>query len=188
MPFIETNAKEIHCKLVYCGSDQMGKKSSILHIKDRFKADKKELLSLPFKKEVLMLVLSAGKLFDFEVFFHIYNLNNESKENNKVLLRGADGIVFIAGSAAKDRPKNIQSFQEIEDFFEGVPGKGLVKFPLVFQYNKRDLENPIPIRHLRIDLNKYNNKDFESSVLRGQMILEPLKHVCKLILNHLKSA
>ena len=187
MPFIETNAKEIHCKLVYCGPDQTGKKSSILHIKNIFKEKKSELLSLPFKKEVLVLVLSAGKLFDFNVFFHICNLNNVSKESNQILLRGADGIIYMAGSAPEDREKNIQSLQEIEDFLKGR-AKGLLKFPFVLQYDKRDLKNALPVKQLRIDLNKYNHKDFESSVPKGQMIIEPLKYVCKLVLSHLKSA
>ena len=59
---------------------------------------------------------------------------------------------------------------------------------MVLQYNKADLPNSRPIQNMRMDLNKYNNKDFKSSVLEGEAVLEPLKRVCKLALLSLKGA
>lgn len=187
MSIINTNAKEIHCKILYYGPEQSGKKSSLLYVRDHFKEEKRSFFVLSFKKEVYSLVLSLGKIFSFKTFIHIYNLNNESEESNKTLLRGVDGIVFVASSDSKDRKKNIKSFLQLENFYK-ERDEDLFKFPLVLQYNKKDLENSIPIRELRMDLNKYNNKDFESSVLQGKLVLEPLKYLCKLVLNNLKTA
>ena len=185
MSIINTNAKEIHCKILYYGPERSGKKSSLIYIRDRFQEQKRDFFILPFKKEVYCLVLSIGKIFSFQTFFHIYNLNNESKQDNKNLLKGVDGIVFVASSDPEDRQKNINSFLEMETFLK-EKGENLFKRPLVLQYNKNDLKNSKSIKDLRMDLNKYNSRDFESSVLRGQFILEPLKHLCKLTLNHLK--
>ncbi len=187
MSVINTNAKEIHCKILYCGPDRSGKKSSLLYIRDQFEEKKRVFFTLPFKKEVCCLILSAGEIFGFQTYFHLYNLNNESKKDNKSLLRGGDGVMFVASSDLKDGPDNVRSFLEMEEALK-ERGENLFKLPLVLQYNKRDIQNPRPVKDLRIDLNKYNNKDFESSALTGQFILEPLKYLCKLTINNLKRA
>ena len=185
MPIINTNAKEIHCKILYCGPEGSGKKSALIYIRDRFEEKKRDFFTLNFNKKVYCLVLSIGKIFSFRTFFHIYNLNNESEEDNKNLLKGVDGVVFVASSEPKERKNNIHSFAELEKFFK-EQGGGLFKLPLILQYNKRDIEKPCSVKELRQDLNKYNSRDFESSVLKGQRVLEPLKQVCKLALNDLK--
>ena len=186
MSVINTNAKEIHCKILYYGPEHSGKKSSLLYIKDHFKEEKREFFVLPFKKEIYSLVLSIGRIFSFQTFVHIYNLNNESKESNKILFRGVDGVVFVASSDPKDKQNNINSLIEMEDLCK-EKGKDLFKLPLTLQYNKKDLTNSIPIRELRMDLNKYNSRDFESSALTGRFVLDPLKYLCKLVLNNLKT-
>ena len=187
MSVINTNAKEIHCKILYCGPEQSGKKSSLFYIRDRFEEKKKVFFTLPFKKEICCLILSIGEIFSFQTYFHIYNLSHESVEDNRNLLKGVDGVVFVASSEPRDKQNNIHSFLEMEEFLK-ERGENLFKLPLVLQYNKRDIENPRPVKELRMDLNKYNNKDFESSVLTGQSVLEPLKYLCKLTLNNLKRA
>ena len=185
MSIINTNSKEIHCKILYYGPDGTGKKSSLLHIKKSFNKSKLNFIQLPFKKEMYALVLSIGEIFSFKTYFHIYNLNNESKKENEVLLRGTDGIVFVASSKTKDRQKNKDSFLEMEELLTNQ-GKNLFHFPLVLQYNKSDLPQLQPLRQLKMDLNKYNNKDFKSSSLTGSFVLEPLKYLCKLSLSHIK--
>ena len=185
MSIINTNAKEIHCKILYYGPENSGKKSSLLYIKEQFKKEKRDFFKLPFQKELYGLVLSIGKVFGFQTFFHIYNSNNESRQDNKKLLIGADGIIFVASLDLKDEQKNKDSFLELESFLKDDE-KNIFKFPLVLQYNKKDLKNTLSIKQLRIDLNKYNNKDFISSALTGEFVLEPLKYLCKLTLNNLK--
>lgn len=187
MSVINTNAKEIHCKILYCGPEKSGKKSALLYIKSRFREKQRDFWILPFKKEIYCLVLFAGRIFGFQTFFHIYNLNNESQEDNQNLLRGTDGLLFMASSDPMDRQNNIRSFSEMEVFLR-KERENLFKIPLVLQYNKKDLASAMPIRELRMDLNKYNSRDFESSVSHGEFVLEPLKHLCKLTLSRLKSS
>ena len=185
MSIINTNAKEIHCKILYYGPENSGKKSSILYIKEQFKKEKLDFFKLPFQKELYGLVLSIGKVFGFQTFFHIYNLNNESKQDNKNLLKGTDGVIFVASLDSKEEQKNKDSFLEMENFLKDED-KNIFKFPLVLQYNKKDLQNTLTIKQLRMDLNKYNNRDYASSALTGEFILEPLKYLCKLTLNNLR--
>lgn len=187
MSVINTNAKEIHCKVLYYGPEQSGKKSSLLYIRDHFKKEKVKFFTLPLKKEICCLVISIDKVFDFQIYIHVYNLNNESQTDNQTLFKGVDGIVFVASSKPEDREKNLVSFLEMENFFQDAD-KNPFKVPLVLQYNKKDLKPSIPLKELRMDLNKYNSRDFESSVLEGKFILEPLKYLCKLILSDLKTA
>ena len=186
MSIINTNAKEIHCKILYYGPENSGKKSSLLYIKNHFKESKSEFLILPFKKKLYSLVLSIGKIFNFQTFFHIYNLNNNSPEENKILLNGTDGILFVASSDPKDKQKNINSLTELEKCLK-EKNQSPFHLPIVLQYNKKDLENSRPIKQLRMELNKYNSKDFESSALNGEFVLEPLKQLCKLVLNNIKT-
>ena len=185
MSIINTNSKEIHCKILYYGPEGAGKKTSLLYIRDKFNKEKLSFIQLPLKKELYALVLSLGDIFSFKTYFHIYNLNNESKKENEILLRGADGVVFVASSKREDRQKNKASFLEMEDLLK-EQGKNLFRFPLVLQYNKSDLQPLQPLKQLKRDLNKYNNKDFRSSSLKGEFILEPLKYLCKLSLSQLK--
>ena len=187
MSIINTNAREIHCKILYYGPEGAGKKSSILHIKKRFNKDKLSFVKLPLKKEIYALTLFIGDIFNFKTYFHIYNINNESRNENKKLLRGADGILFVGSSKVEDREKNKASFLEMEELLQNE-GKNLFHFPLVLQYNKSDLPDIQTLKQLKIDLNKYNNKDFKSSSLTGKLILEPLKYLCKLSLNQLKQS
>ena len=187
MSILNVNAKEIHCKILYCGPDGAGKKSSLLYIKDQYKEDQRDFFILPFKKEVYGLTLSIGKIFGFQTFFHVYNLSNESAKDNKNLLRGADGAVFVANSDPNEEQNNRDSFSEMSLALKEAR-KDIFKWPLVLQYNKRDIKNPQPIKEMRVALNKYNSRDFKSSVLKRQFVLEPLKYVCKLTLSRLKTS
>ena len=187
MSVINTSAKEIHCKIIYYGPEGSGKKSSLFYIQSQFKDLKKEFFTLPFKKPVYVLILQIGEVFGLKTFFHIYNLNNESRQDNKKLFTGADGVLFLANSHPQAQQQNIDSFLEMESFLKNE-GQDLFKFPLVLQYNKRDLKTALPVKDLRLDLNKYNSLDFKSSVLKKQFIIEPLKQLCKLSLNSLKNA
>ena len=186
MSVISIEAGEMHCKILYCGPERSGKKSSLLQIKDRMEPSAVSFFTLPFKKKILCLSLSAGKVWGLSAFFHICNLSNESREDNKKLLTGTDGIVFTASSAIQDRGKNKDAFAEMESLLKET-GKNPFKIPLVLQYNKKDPANSLSLLELRRDLNKYNSRDFSGSVLKGEAVIEPLKHVCKLALNRVKT-
>ena len=185
MSLINTTAKEMHFKILYCGAPSSGKKSSILKLKELLNDTMISFFTLPFKKKLLCLTLRAGTIWDMSAFFHIYNLSNESLEDDKKLFNGTDGLVFIASSEPQDRQKNKESWLAMESLFDSA-GKNPFKTPLVLQYNKNDLAKTLPILELRRDLNKYNSKDFPSSAVTGENIIQPFSYVCKLILNQLK--
>ena len=153
MSIVNTNSKEIHCKIIYYGPEGSGKKSSLLYIKNNFKKENLSFIELDFKKPLYALVLSIKDIFSFKTYFHIYNLNNESKKDNEKLLRGVDGIVFVASSKNEDRQKNLDSFLEMEEILK-KQGKNLFHFPLVLQYNKSDLSGLQSLKQLKLDLNK----------------------------------
>ena len=185
MPFINSTSKEIHCKILYCGAKGVGKKSSLSAIHSQSHPKKIEKIPLPFQKDLLLLVLKSGEFFSFQTFFHICHLNHESKQGNQQLFRGADGVVFIASLKPEDREKNLAAFLEMEELLY-QNNQDPFKTPLVLQYNKSDAEKTQSLRQMRVDFNKYNSKDFESSSLNDDGVLEPLKHICKLLLSDLK--
>lgn len=185
MSVININSKEIHCKILYYGPEGSGKKTSLLYIKNNFNKENLSFTELNLKKKLYVLVLFLGDIFSFKTYFHIYNLTNESKKENERLLRGTDGIVFVASSEKKDRQRNLDSFFEMEDLLRSH-GKNLFHFPLVLQYNKSDQPRLQTLKQLKLDLNQYNNKDFKSSSLTGSFILQPLKYLCKLSISQLK--
>lgn len=187
MSIINTNAKEIHCKVLYYGPAESGKKSSLLYIKEELDQESIDFFSLPLEEKIYCLVLNIGEFVGFQTFFHIYNLNNSTKLSREKSLEGVDGLVFVANRELQAREHNRASLLEVETFFK-EKDKVLFKFPLVLQYNKSDLAEQIPLKTLKEDLNKYNNEDFQSSVVQGEKVLEPLRYLCKLILNDLKSA
>ena len=186
MPIINNNAKEIHCKIVYYGSSGSGKTSCINFIKKNSEKKKISSFSIPLEPPLEVLVISIGEILGLKTFFHIYVIPDLSLEEKKYLLQGVDGIVFVANSELTAAEKNEQSLNELHKILQ-TQEVDIFKIPLVFQYNKRDLSETIPIEILRAKLNKYNCKDFESSVTNEQKIMQPLKYLFKAVLTILKS-
>ncbi len=186
MSIINNNAKEIHCKVIYYGPLGAGKTSSLKYIQKHSEKNKVSSFSIPLESPVESLVISIGKVLGLETFFHIYSVPDLNLEEKKYLLREVDGIVFVANSEPTAHKSNEQSLKELHKILEDQ-NVDIFKLPLVFQYNKRDLPETISIENLRTHLNKYNCKDFESSIKTGQKIIEPLKHLFKSILTVLKS-
>ena len=116
-----------------------------------------------------LLIVNIGTVLGHKTFFHALSLPSACDDEAKqVLLQGADGIVFVADSRPEAEADNKKALAFLEN---SLQKPDLFKIPLAFQYNKRDLEPKIPLEVLRAGLNKYNSKDFESSVtappLRG---------------------
>lgn len=186
MPIINSNAKEIHSKIVYWGPEGSGKSSSLDFIESHSSKQKITSFSLDLDPPLKTLVLSLGQVVGFDTFFHIHACRTAFLEEASVLMRGCDGIVFVANSELTAEKQNRESLNLLNDVMK-KERKSLFKVPIILQYNKRDLTEKLPIEYLRSQLNKYNSRDFESSVAKGQCILEPLKYTCKSILTILKT-
>ena len=188
MPFINSESKEIHNKIVYYGPKGSGKSSCLQFIKNESKKATIEYNTITLKKNVKveLLVLSIGKVLGFETFFHIYSLPDPFIEESFYLLRGSDGLVFLSHSQPSLREKNKEALKKLSIFFE-EKNIDIFRFPIVLQYNKRDQKSRLPLYKLRADLNLHNNKDFESSVKEGYGVIEPFNHICRSVLTALKS-
>lgn len=187
MSIINTSAKELHCKILYCGPKGAGKSSSLKYIQKHSHQKQVDSFTLDLKDPLYAVILNMGELFSFNTFIHAYSINTQDLLIKEILLKQIDGILFVANSDPKAKLDNIKTLNSLEHIFlKQNSTRDLFKFPLVFQYNKCDLKAPLSITNLRADLNKYNCKDFASSVVKSHNVLEPLKHLCKLILsNHI---
>ena len=181
MAVLNINAKELHIKILYCGAEGVGKKSSLKSIHSFCESQQSKWMPFPFEKDLYGLIINVGLVLKLQTYFHIYHLNNQSKIDNQVLARGADGFVFIASSNPKQKTKNQEAFLEMEELIL-KQGEDIFKVPLVLQYNKTDLNEKMSLNQMRLDLNTYNSRDFKSSHLKPKSMLMPLKHILKLCL------
>ena len=190
MPIINTDAREIHCKIVYYGPKSAGKSSSLQFLHAHSAQEK--LTHIPINsggqdsQSIHLYLLKLGKVLDHQLSFQVLNMPRNSEEEDFYLLKGADGIVFVADSSIEAEEHNKKDLEGLKNMLE-EQGRNIFRVPLALQYNKRDLDNIMAFHRMRADLNKYNNRDFESSVSEGSGIMAPFKHICRLALTSLKS-
>src|SRR6476646_5671174 len=166
MSFINYNAKEIHCKIVYYGPSLGGKTTNIQWVYHKIASDQKsKLIALNTENERTLffdfLPLSVGEIRGFAVKFHLYTVPGQVvyDVSRKLILKGLDGVIFVADSQAERLEENLQSMENLKKNLE-QQGYDIKDIPLVIQYNKRDLPNALPTSELRAALNKYNSVDF----------------------------
>jgi len=190
MSFINFSSNEIQCKIVYYGPGLGGKTTNLLHIYEHTNPDiKGKMISIDTKGDRTLffdfLSLSIGKIRDFKIRIQLYTVPGQITYDStrKLVLKGVDGVVFVADSMAIKRRENIESLQNLET---NLAEKGINVFdiPLVLQYNKRDLEKGnIPL--LAVDvLQKDLNNDlhvphFLASAINGVGVFETLREISK---------
>ena len=193
MSLINYNAKEIHCKIVYYGPSLGGKTTNMRWIYDKVNSDSKsEMFSLPTEIERTyffdFLPLDVGEIHGFKTKFHIYTVPGQIvyDASRKLVLKGLDGIIFVADSQEERMEENLLSLKNLETNLE-KQGNSIEEIPTVFQYNKRDLPTALPISEMRTALNRFNAPDFEGRANEGVGVFETFKTSSKAILNVLKS-
>lgn len=193
MSFINHHSKEINLKVVYYGPGLGGKTSNIQYIyKKSLGQDKSQLYSLNTKNERTLffdfLPLSLGKIRDFKTRLHLYTVPGQSfyDSGRKLILRGADGVVFVADSQVERMEANIESLNDLRENLDSQ-GIDFKKIPFVVQWNKRDLPNisRIPELRSRIGLNE-NTIEHEAVAVNGEGVFETLKSVSKMILMNVR--
>ena len=192
MSFINYNAKEIHCKVVYYGPSLSGKTTNLQWVYNKSIAqEKSELIELPTDVERTLffdfLPMEIGEIRGFRTRFHLYTVPGQVvyDASRKLILKGLDGLIFVADSQAERMEENIQSLNNLEKNLE-QQGYDIRNIPLVIQYNKRDLPNALPVSELRNALNRYNAPDFDGSAREGKGVFESLKTATKAIITTLK--
>ena len=192
MSFINYASREINCKIVYYGPGLCGKTTNLQYIYARTNPEAKgKMISLATETERTLffdfLPLSLGEIRGFKTRFHLYTVPGQVfyDASRKLILKGVDGIVFVADSQMERYEANIESFENLEYNLQ-EQGYELDKVPYVIQYNKRDLPNCTPIEELRKLVNPNGVPDFEAVATTGQGVFNTLKSVAKLVLTELK--
>jgi signal recognition particle receptor subunit beta len=192
MSFVNYHTKEINCKIVYYGPGLGGKTTNIQHVYQKTSGSVKgKMISLNTENERTLffdfLPLDLGEIRGFKTRFHLYTVPGQVfyEASRKLILRGVDGIVFVADSQVERMDANFESLASLEKNLT-EQGYDLEKLPLVIQYNKRDLPNGMPLEEMRERLNKRRVPDFEATANTGQGVFETLKMVSKLVLLNIK--
>jgi mutual gliding-motility protein MglA len=192
MPFINFSKDEIQCKIVYYGAGFCGKTTNIQYIYTQTMEDiKGKMVSIDTKGDRTLffdfLSLSLGKIRGFDIRVQLYTVPGQVHYDatRKLVLKGVDGVVFVADSLKVQRKKNIESLINLA---KNLAEKGISirSVPLVIQYNKRDLDGTdseiLPIDILEKDLNSMLKvPSFPASALKGNGVFETLREISKLV-------
>ncbi len=192
MSFINYSSREINCKIVYYGPGLCGKTTNLQYIYRRTNPDQKgKLISLATETERTLffdfLPLALGDIKGFKIRFHLYTVPGQVfyAASRKLILKGVDGVIFVADSQLERMESNIESLDDLKINL-AEQGYDLDKLPFAVQYNKRDLPNVVPVGDMDKLLNYRNVGWFEAVAVTGKGVFETLKAVAKQVLFELK--
>ncbi len=192
MSFVNYVNKEVNCKIVYYGPGLGGKTTNIQYVYQKTSGDSKgNIISLNTENERTLffdfLPLDLGEIRGFKTRFHLYTVPGQVfyEASRKLILRGVDGVVFVADSQVERMEANIESLKSLEKNLTDQ-GYDITKIPLVMQWNKRDLPNTTGIKDLQNALNKWGVPEFEAVAVKGTGVFDTLKMISKLVLMNLK--
>jgi signal recognition particle receptor subunit beta len=185
--------REITCKIVYYGPGRSGKTTNLQYIYGRVPDGRRgRMVSLATETERTLffdfLPLELGSISGFTTRFHLYTVPGQVYYNStrKLVLQGADGVVFVADSQARQLDDNIDSLQNLQANLIELDIE-VRSLPLVFQYNKQDLPEDLILTHTELDdaVNFWGVPSFTSDALRGVGVFETLKAVSEMVLRRL---
>ena len=192
MTFINYAAREINCKIVFYGPGLGGKTTNLQYVYDRTNSNAKgKLISLATETDRTLffdfLPLDLGTVRGFRTRFHLYTVPGQVfyDASRKLILRGVDGVVFVADSQRARAESNVESLQNLDKNLK-EQGYDLAILPYVLQFNKRDLPTAMPADEMYQQLNVKGEPTFEAVAPQGVGVFETLKAVAKLVLLELK--
>ena len=184
--------REISCKIVYYGPGLSGKTTNLQYVHGRVPAKSRgDLISLATESDRTLyfdfLPIHVGDIAGFATKFQLYTVPGQVFYNatRKLVLRGVDGIVFVADSQTAKMDENIES---LSNMYENLRENGidLNEIPIVMQYNKRDLPDVSSIQALEQTLNPEGRPYVEASAVNGAGVFDTLKRITKLVLEQTK--
>jgi len=192
MSFINYSSREINCKIVYYGPGLCGKTTNLQYIYSKTNPDVKgKMISLATETERTLffdfLPLALGQIRGFKTRFHLYTVPGQVfyDASRKLILKGVDGVVFVADSQIERMEANSESLDNLRVNLK-EQGYELDKIPYVIQHNKRDLPNAAPLEEMQRLINGHNVPSFEACATVGKGVFETLKGVAKGVLTDLK--
>jgi signal recognition particle receptor subunit beta len=193
MTFINYAAREINCKIVYYGPGLCGKTTNIQFIYDKTgNTAKGKLISLATESERTLffdfLPIELGTIRGFRTRFHLYTVPGQVfyDASRKLILKGADGIVFVADSQEARMDANVESIRNLKENLK-EHGVSIEKVPYILQINKRDLPTALPAAEMVRALRIKDEPVFEAVASRGTGVFETLKSAVKAVLMDLNS-
>lgn len=196
MPIVNYTAREITCKIVYCGPGRSGKTSNLLHVYSELPEDRKgKMMSLATEADRTLffdfLPIDLGKIADFSTRLQLYTVPGQVfyEATRRLVLQGVDGVVFVADSQTKQLEDNIESLQDLHANL-AVHDVDARKLPIVMQYNKRDLPATeiMPVDDLDDILNFRGVPSFPADAIRGSGVFESLRAISQLVFQRLDAS
>lgn len=188
MAFINLKDKVIQAKIVYYGPGRCGKTTNLEYIYDKCRTQvNSEMVTVKTQGDRTLFFdffpFDMGKISGYDVKIQLYTVPGQVKYNStrRLVLKGVDGVVFVADSSAERRNKNIISIRNLEENLT-LYNKNIHEIPLVIQYNKRDLDKQgieiLDIETLENDLNaELKAPSFEASAVEGHNVILTLKKI-----------
>jgi signal recognition particle receptor subunit beta len=195
MSLVNFTNREITCKIVYYGPGRSGKTCNLRYIFDRVPEDRRgKMVSLATEAERTLffdfLPLELGTISGYVTRFQLYTVPGQIyyDATRKLVLQGADGVVFVADSQARQLDENVESLQNLHVNLLGQ-GVDVRTLPLVLQYNKQDLPSDLILSPKELDdgLNFRDLPSFPANALKGDGVFETLKGVSELVLKRLST-
>jgi len=190
---INYSSREINCKIVYYGPGLGGKTTNIQYVYDRLNPDTKgKLVTLATEMDRTLffdfLPLELGTVKGFKTRFHLYTVPGQVYYNasRKLILRGVDGLVFVADSDEHRIDANIESLYNLYENLQ-EHNLSLDDIPLVLQWNKRDVPGALPVAEMEEELNPQGFTSFEAVAVKGTGVFDTLKCVSKEVLHRLQN-
>lgn len=194
MVSINYATREVTCKIVYYGPGLSGKTTNLQYIHGKVPANTRgKMISLATEADRTLyfdfLPINLGTISGLTAKFQLYTVPGQVYYNatRKLVLRGADGLVFVADSQADKMDENIESLNNMKENLDEY-GYDINDLPIVIQYNKRDLPNILSVPELDEKLNHFGWKSFESEAVNGKGVFDTLKTIIKLVLDKAKKS
>lgn len=192
MVSINYSAREVCCKIVYYGPGLSGKTTNLQYVHAKVpQTTRGKLISLATEADRTLyfdfLPINIGTINGFQAKFQLYTVPGQVYYNatRKLVLRGVDGLVFVADSQPDKMDENIESWSNLEENLREY-GYNLSELPVVIQYNKRDLPGVLTVDELNARLNPAGRPIFEASASLGHGVFDTLKLIIKMVLDKAK--
>jgi mutual gliding-motility protein MglA len=192
MTFINYASREINCKIVYYGPGLCGKTTNLQYIYDSTAPQAKgKLISLATETDRTLffdfMPLELGTVRGFKTRFHLYTVPGQVyyDASRKLILKGVDGVVFVADSQEERMDANIESLYNLEENMQSQ-GYDLTQVPYVLQFNKRDLPNVCSVEDMTSELQRKGEPTYEAVASKGIGVFDTLKAIAKQVLTELR--